>query len=361
MESFEILALGGDGIGPEVLASGLAVAEAACAGAGVRLNITHDLLHGACWDVHGTFCRNETVGAAKVADALLVGSVGGPKWDHIRVEGGPEMQDGLIRLRRELHAYAGLRPARSWTALASQTPFRPGLAEGADIMVVREMSGGVMFEEDRGQSMRNGRRYAHDRAGYDEDEIARLAHAGFQLARVRSGRVVSTDKANVMESFKLWRTVVTEVAEEYPDVSLTHLYADNLAYQMMRNPKAFDVIICCNFLGDLLSDLAAVVSGSLGMLPSACLRDAPGRPVPGIFEPVHGSAPDIAGTGTANPVAMILSAAMMFEYALGRPDIARRIETAVEQVLKQGIGTPDIGGRASTTELTDAILSELTA
>ena len=332
-----------------------------CADEGIQLNVTHDLLHGACWDIHGTFCRDETVRAAKAADALLVGSVGGPKWDHIRVAGGPEMQDGLMRLRRELHAYAGLRPARSWAALASQTPFRPGLAEGADIMVVREMSGGVMFEKDRGQSMRNGRRYAHDRAGYDEDEIARLAHAGFRLARVRSGRVVSTDKANVMESFKLWRTVVTEVAEEYPDVSLTHLYADNLAYQMMRDPRAFDVIICCNFLGDLLSDLAAVVSGSLGMLPSACLRDAPGKPVPGIFEPVHGSAPDIAGTGTANPVAMILSVAMMFEYALGRPDIAKRIEMAVERTLELGIGTPDIGGRASTAEMTDAILSGLSA
>jgi 3-isopropylmalate dehydrogenase len=361
MADFAVLALGGDGIGPEVLAVALDVAEEAAAGAGVTLDITEDLLHGACWDRHGTFCRDTTVAAAQAADAVLVGAVGGPAWDDIRVPGGPEMQDGLMRLRKAMDAYAGLRPARFWPGLGQLTPFRDGLAEGADIMVLREMTGGVMFAHPRGQEMRSGRRYGYDTAAYDEDEIARIAHAGFRLARVRGRRLVSADKANVMESYKLWRAVVGEVAEDYPDVTLTHIYADNCAFQMMRDPGAFDVVMGCNLIGDFLSDLAATVAGSLGLLPSACLCGPPGGRVRGIFEPVHGSAPDIAGQGIANPVGMILSVAMMFDHALALPQAARRIEAAVAAALASGLGTPDLGGTATTRGVADAVIAEMRA
>ena len=356
---YRILALGGDGVGPEVIAAGLTVAETIAATAGIDLVIQHDLLHGACWDVHGTFCRDETVVSAQKADAVLVGAVGGPRWDHIRVDGGAEMQDGLMRLRKELQAYAGIRPARHWPFLAERTPFAQGIAEGTDILVLREMSGGVLFAEPRGQMNRNGKRYAFDTAGYDEVELERIAVAGFELARSRRKKLLSADKANVMESFKLWRTVVSEVATAYPDVSVTHMYADNFAYQMIMNPTRFDVVVCCNLLGDLLSDLAAVVSGGLGMLPSACLCGPPKPPVQGIYESVHGSAPDIAGQGIANPVGTILSVAMMFHYSFDRPDLATRIEEAVANVLGKGIRTPDIGGSSDTDTVTNSIVAEL--
>ncbi|KIC07390.1 hypothetical protein RA19_24045 [Leisingera sp. ANG-M1] len=358
-----ILALGGDGIGPEVLEAGLAVAEAVASRSGIALNITEDLLHGAAWEAHGTFCTDETLTKAKAADAILVGAVGGPQWDDIRVGGGPEMQDGLMRLRFELQSFAGLRPARFWVPLADRTPFRPGVAEGADIMVLREMCGGVMFDQPRGQSERGGLRYGYDTAGYDEGELRRIMQAGFELARQRKGQMVSADKANVMESYKLWRQVAEEVSADYPDVELTHFYADNCAYQLARNPRAFDLVVGCNLIGDFLSDLAAIVSGGLGMLPSACLCGVPaeGQTCNGIYEPVHGSAPDIAGQGVANPFGMILSVAMMYRYSLGRPDLERQIEQAVERVLASGTGTADIGGSASTSDVTGAVLRELTA
>lgn len=358
---YRILALGGDGIGPEVVAAGLAVAETVAESAGIDLAIRHDLLHGACWDAHGTFCRDETVAAAQSADAVLVGAVGGPRWDRIRVDGGAQMQDGLMRLRKELQAYAGLRPARHWSFLSERTPFAKGVAEGADILVLREMSGGVLFAEPRGHRERDGKRYAFDTAGYDEAELERIATAGFELARSRRKMLLSADKANVMESFKLWRAVVSEVAAAYPDVSVTHMYADNFAYQMIMRPTQFDVVVCCNLLGDLLSDLAAVVSGGLGMLPSACLCGLPKPPVKGIYESVHGSAPDIAGQGIANPVGTILSVAMMFHYSFDRPDLAIRIEQAVANVLERGIRTPDLGGDSGTERVTSAIVAELAA
>ena len=363
MSEFTILALGGDGIGPEVLNAGLKVLDAIVSAEKIGVSITHDLLHGAAWEEHGTFCTDQTVEQAKAADAILVGAVGGSQWDNIRVPGGPEMQDGLMRLRKELDTYAGLRPARAWNALNHFTPFRAGLAETSDIMVLREMCGGAMFAEPRGQTTKNGCRYAFDTAGYDEMELSRIAHAGFQLAESRRGKLVSADKANVMESYVLWREVVDEVAGEYPDVELTHMYADNCAYQMMKNPTNFDVVMGCNLIGDFLSDLAAVVSGSLGMLPSACLCATPEKEhlVKGIYEPVHGSAPDIAGQGIANPIGMILSIGMMLQYSLGRSDLATRLEAAIDRVLERKIGTPDIGGSANTTEVADAVIHELVA
>ncbi|WP_406648487.1 3-isopropylmalate dehydrogenase [Aliisedimentitalea scapharcae] len=361
MQKLDILALGGDGIGPEVLEAGLAVAETVAGRNDLQLNVQHDLLHGAAWDQHGTFLHDETLARAKSADAVLVGAVGGPQWDDIRVDGGPEMQDGLMRLRHALDSFAGLRPARFWAPLAERTPFRPGVAEDADIMVLREMCGGVMFAQPRGQTLRDGVRYGYDTAAYDDREVSRIMRAGFELARQRSGRIVSADKANVMESYKLWRQVADEVAGEFPDMALTHMYADNCAYQMARDPAAFDVIVGCNLIGDFLSDLAAVVSGSLGMLPSACLCDVPvvGARIKGIYEPVHGSAPDIAGQGIANPFGMILSVAMMFRYTVGRPDLQSQIEQAVERVLSAGIGTPDIGGTHATQDVADAVIREL--
>lgn len=361
VETFNILALGGDGIGPEVLDCALRVASVAAADANLELRIETDVLHGAAWEAYGTFCREETVASAMVSDAVLVGAVGGPRWDGMRVPGGPEMQDGLMRLRKALDAFAGLRPARYWPALAETTPFRDGVANGADIMVLREMCGGVMFAQPRGRDVRGSARYAFDTAAYGEDEIARIAHAGFALARLRKGKLISADKANVMESYVLWREVFSEVAEDYPDVELTHMYADNCAFQMVRNPLAFDVVVGCNLIGDFLSDLAAVVSGSLGMLPSACLCSVPsdGSRVKGIYEPVHGSAPDIAGKGTANPFGMILSVAMMFRFSLARADVAMRIEQAVERVISAGHRTADLGGSATSKSVTDAVVAEM--
>jgi 3-isopropylmalate dehydrogenase len=359
MDRFTLLAMGGDGIGPEVVASALKVAEMAAAHSAMRLSIEEDLLHGRAWDTYGTFCRDETVAAAKAADAVLVGAVGGPRWDRIRVPGGPEMQDGLMRLRKELDAYAGLRPSRAWPMLAHLTPFRADVLAGADVLVLRELTGGAFFALPRGAEPRGGRRYAFDTAAYDEVEIARVAHVGFRLARQRRHRLTSCDKANVMESCKLWREVVTEVGRAYPDVELTHLYADNAAYQLCRRPADFDVILGDNLFGDILSDQAGAIAGSLGMLPSACLNGLPdrGERRPGIYEPVHGSAPDIAGQGIANPIGAILSVAMMFEYAFGRPAEARRIEAAVTGALAAGHRTPDIGGSSSTVAVTDAVIA----
>lgn len=362
MADFQVLALAGDGIGPEVMAAGLRVCRKAADLHGLALTIEEDLLHGACWEKHGTFIRDDTVEAAKSADAVLVGAVGGPKWDDIKIDGGPEMQDGLMRLRFELETYCGLRPARFYSPLESQTPFKPGLAMGADIMVVREMCGGAMFAEPRGREIRDEKRYAYDTAGYGEGEIARIARSAFELAKTRTGKLVSADKANVMESYVLWREVVSEVSTEYPEVELQHLYADNCSFQMMRNPAGFDVVLGCNLIGDFLSDLAAVVSGSLGTLPSACLSGCPvpGEKVPGIYEPVHGSAPDIAGRGLANPIAMILSVGMMFEHSFGLPEANKSIEKAVHSALAEGFRTADLGGTLSTQDMCDAIMAELT-
>ena len=356
---YNILALGGDRIGPEVLSAGIRVAEQVAASAGIHLTIRRDLLHGACWEVHGTFCRDETVADACSADAVLVGAIGAPKWDHIKVAGGAHMQDGLMRLRKEMAAYAGIRPARHWPELAHRTPFEEGVANQSDIMIVREMSGGVMFAEPRRSFIENDLRCALDTARYDESEIRRVALAAFELARSRKKKLVSTDKANVMESFKLWRTVVTEVSQDYPDVSLSHMYADNLAYQILMNPTQYDVVLCCNLLGDLLSDMTAVISGGLGMLPSACLCGPPQVGVKGIYEPVHGSAPDIAGSGIANPVGMIFSVGMMFEYTFGRPDLTLEIERAVLAAIADGFRTPDIGGASGTETVTGAIIERL--
>jgi 3-isopropylmalate dehydrogenase len=340
------------------------VLDARAGRAGLGLTVEHDLLHGACWDRYGTFCRDETLAKAGAADAVLVGAVGGPKWDGIAVPGGPEMQDGLMRLRHGLDTYIGLRPAKAVDCLIPLTPYRLELVRGADVMVLREMCGGAFFALPRGiETLPDGTRRAYDTAAYTETDIARFAHAGFRLAQRRRRRLASVDKANVMVSYAFWREVVGGVAGDYPDVDFAHLYADNAAYQLARDPRAFDVILADNLFGDILSDRAGTIAGSLGMLPSACLTAMPeaGARATGIYEPVHGSAPDIAGRGIANPVGMVLSVAMMCEYSFARPVLARRIEAAVTAALEAGHRTPDIGGSATTEAVTDAVIANLGA
>jgi 3-isopropylmalate dehydrogenase len=358
-----ILALPGDGIGPEVVASGVAVLETLAAKAGFTLTVEHDLLGGASWEARGTFCSDEVVAKAMAADAVLVGAVGGPKWDGLDIKGGPTDKDGLVRLRKEMDTFACLRPARNYPTLIGRTPFRPELVAGVDILVLRELCGGVYFGEPRGIRLdAHGEREGFDSNYYTEKEISRVAEVGFRLAERRSGRLASVDKANVMESGVLWRRVVDETAERFPKVALRHLYADNGLFQMMRDPLSFDVILGDNLFGDLFSDLAAAFAGSLGMLPSASLaRLAPAgeRCGPAIYEAVHGSAPDIAGKGVANPIGTILSVAMLCDYGLGRPDLARRVEAAVESVLAAESLTPDLGGTASTNDVTRRILEQL--
>ncbi len=360
--SFKLLALAGDGIGPEVVDCTLKVVDAVSRREDLQIDIAEDLLGGVAWDAHGTFCRDETFEAAKAADAVLVGAVGGPQWDHIHLEGRPEEKDGLMRLRMGLDAFVGMRPSRAFASLENLLPFREGLASGADVLVLREMTGGAFFGTPHGiDRPKNGPRVGYDNSIYDENQIARFAHAGFRLARRRKNRVTCADKANVMETYVLWREVVTEVAREYPDVAFEALYADNVSFQMACNPLRFNVILADNLFGDMLSDQAGAFAGSLGMLPSACLTGLPedGGRTNGIYEPVHGSAPDIAGNGIANPIGTILSAAMMFEFSFARPNLARRIEAAVNTALESGCRTPDLGGKTTSAEMTDTVLKAL--
>lgn len=356
----KVLALPGDGIGPEIMDSALKVLDRLAEHAQMSFDIDFDLLHGASFDQHGTFCTQAVLDKARDSDAVLVGAVGGPAWDNIRLPGGPENQDGLMFLRHHLQTFLGLRPARSWGPLLSQSPLRPERAQGAEIMILREMCGGAMFARDRGLGLVDGRRRGYDLTAYDETEVERFARGGFELARQRRGRVVSCDKSNVMESYKLWRAVVNEVAADYPDVAFENMFADNCAFQLMARPGYFDVVLCCNQLGDLFSDLTGVLSGSLGMLPSACLVGDPGLGrCFGIYESTGGSAPDIAGRGIANPLGMILSVGLMFEHSFARRDLSRILDQAVEATLAAGYRTQDIGGTATTAAMTDALLIAL--
>ena len=324
--TLKVLALGGDGIGPEVVDAALRLLDVAASSINLDIDLAEDLLHGAAWQKY-------------------------------------EEQDGLMKLRHELDVFACIRHARAWDALLDRTPFRPGRVRGADIVVMRELCGGAMFTQTRGsEANSDGNRRAWDLNEYSSDEIARFARVGFEVARRRRGKVISVDKANVFVAGKLWREVVEEVARaEFADVELNHLFADNASYQMCCQPTAFDVILADNLFGDLLSDQSAAIAGSLGMLPSASLPDLPqaGR-VQGsaIYEPVHGSAPDIAGQGISNPVGMILSVAMMLEYSAGESGCARKIEAAVDAALNAGKATRDIGGNLDTAEMTDAVIEQ---
>ena len=333
---------------------------------GIRFDVSEDLVGGSAYDAHGTPLTDATMARAQAADAVLLGAVGGPKYDKLDFSVKPER--GLLRLRKEMDLYANLRPAQCFDALADFSSLKREVVAGLDIVIVRELTSGVYFGEPRGIFIEGNQRVGINTQRYTESEIARVARSAFELARRRSNKVCSMEKANVMESGILWRDVVQEVHDkDYPDVALTHMYADAGAMQLCRWPKQFDVIVTDNLFGDLLSDMAAMLTGSLGMLPSASLGApaANGRPK-ALYEPVHGSAPDIAGQGKANPIACILSFAMALRYSFDLGAEAERVEKAVETVLAQGTRTadlmgPDGGTPVSTSQMGDAVIAALEA
>ncbi|HYP62503.1 MAG TPA: 3-isopropylmalate dehydrogenase [Acidocella sp.] len=361
-----LLLLPGDGIGPEVMAQARRVLDWVQKSGRASFRIFEDHVGGAAIDAYGVPVTDATVQKAKEVDAVLFGSVGGPKWDSVPFEIRPEA--ALLRLRSELGVFANLRPAKVFDALVESSSLKAELVRGLDIMIVRECIGGIYFGEPRGiETLPDGTKRGINTEVYTTAEIERVGRVAFDLARKRQGRVCSVEKANVMESGLLWRQVMTALqAAEYPDVQLSHMYADNCAMQLAKNPKQFDVIVTGNLFGDILSDLAAMLTGSLGLLPSATLgaKDATGRR-PGFYEPIHGSAPDIAGKGVANPMAQILSLALLLRYSFDMEEDAAAIEAAVERVLAKAGRTPDIKveGRPviSTSEMGDALLAELAA
>jgi 3-isopropylmalate dehydrogenase len=350
-----IVLLPGDGIGPEIVGAARRLLEALG-----EFEFEQQLMGGCSIDAHGTALTDEVLAACRDADAVLLGAVGGPKWDTTDPD-APRPEQGLLGLRKGMGLYANLRPVRPSPALVDSSPLRPERIAGTDLLVVRELTGGIYF----GDSGRAGDS-AHDTCEYSVAEIERIARVGFEAARRRADgsdrkpRVTSVDKANVLETSRLWREVVGRVAPDYPDVTLDHLLVDNAAMQLVSRPADFDVIVTENLFGDILSDESAMLTGSLGMLPSASLG-ADGDP--GLFEPVHGSAPDIAGQGVANPLATFLSAAMMLRHGLDRADDAARIESAVDAVLDRGLRTPDLASDVETPvgtdEITEAVLAEL--
>jgi 3-isopropylmalate dehydrogenase len=361
-----LLLLPGDGIGPEVMTQARRVLDWVQSTGRASFTIFEDHAGGAAIDAYGVPVTDVTVAKAKEVDAVLFGSVGGPKWDKVPFDIRPEA--GLLRLRQELQVFANLRPAKVFDALVESSSLKPELVRGLDIMIVRECIGGIYFGEPRGiETLPDGSQRGVNTEVYTTHEIQRVGRVAFDLARKRQGRVMSVEKANVMESGLLWRQVMTALqASEYPDVALSHMYADNCAMQLAKNPKQFDVIVTGNLFGDILSDLAAMLTGSLGLLPSATLgaKDATGKRS-GFYEPIHGSAPDIAGKGIANPMAQIRSLALLLRYSFDMEETAAAIEAAVERVLAKGGRTPDItaAGRAtiSTTEMGDALVAELAA
>ncbi|MET1416700.1 3-isopropylmalate dehydrogenase [Roseibium sp. HPY-6] len=360
-DPFRLLCLPGDGIGPEVTQAALAVLEAVAPALDRPIDITHELAGGACYEVHGVFLRNETAQQAHEVDAILFGAEGGVGWDNLDIPGGPTARSSLSRLRKELDLFANIRPVRSWPLAIAQTPFRPEVVAEADLLVVRENTSGIYFGEPRGIFDREGEARAIDTQSYTRAEIDRCAHMAFALADKRKGKVTSADKANVMESGVLWRERLEAVHKEYwAHVTLEHLYADACLFDLVCHPGRFDVIVADNLFGDLISDCAAAISGSLGLLPSASLGPlkADGRRA-ALFEPVHGSAPDIAGRGIANPIAAILSVAMMLQLSFQRSDLAAKIENSVERVLSGTRITPDLGGDASTLDVADNIVADI--
>ncbi|HEY0522813.1 MAG TPA: 3-isopropylmalate dehydrogenase [Stellaceae bacterium] len=360
----KLLVLPGDGIGPEVMRQVLRVMEWFDRRRIATFDATEDVIGGAAIDRHGVPVTDETVAKAQAADAVLFGSAGGPKWDELPFAQKPER--GLLRLRKDMDLFANLRPAPVFDALVGASTLKPEVIRGLDLMIVRELTGGVYFGEPRGvETLPDGTRRGINTQVYTSTEVIRVARVAFDLARKRQNRVCSVEKANVMESGRMWREEVQKLHDaEYPDVELSHMYADNCAMQLVRNPKQFDVIVTDNLFGDLLSDCAAMLTGSLGMLPSASLgaADASGRRK-ALYEPIHGSAPDIAGQDKANPLASILSFSMMLRYSFDMKDEADLVDRAVEAALNDGVRTGDIvepGMRpVSTTGMGDAVLARL--
>jgi 3-isopropylmalate dehydrogenase len=344
-----IAILAGDGIGPEVTSEARRVLDTL----GLDLTYEEGLVGGAAYKAVGHPLPPETLDLARRADAVLFGAVGDPDCDSLERHLRPEQ--AILGLRKDLGLFANLRPAKLFAGLEDASALRPEIARSIDMVIVRELTGDVYFGAKGIRTTADGLREGHDEMRYDETEIARIARVGFETARTRKGKLLSVDKANVLETSQLWRDVVIEVSADYPDVELSHMYVDNAAMQMVRNPGQFDVIVTGNLFGDILSDEASMCAGSIGMLPSAALNSSN----KGMYEPIHGSAPDIAGQGKANPCAAILSAAMMLRHSLGLPDAADRIEAAVAAAILGGARTPDLGGTLSTREMGDAVLANL--
>ena len=356
--SHKILLLAGDGIGPEIMGAAELVLHALTARFGFACEIEHALMGGCAIDAYGTALPAATLDLARAADAVLLGAVGGPQWD--KVERAVRPERGLLRLRSELDLFCNLRPAVLFPALAAASSLKPEIVSGLDLMIIRELTSGIYFGQPRGiETAPDGQRRGYNTLAYTEAEIERIARRGFEIARQRGKRLCSVDKANVLEVTELWRDIVQNLARSYPDVELSHMYVDNAAMQLVRAPKQFDVIVTDNMFGDILSDLAAMLTGSIGMLPSASL-DAEGK---GLFEPVHCSAPDIAGKNIANPLATVLSVGMMLRYTLKVPALADKIDAAVERVLEQGLRTADIAmagcHTVGTREMAAAVIAAL--
>ena len=348
-----ILLLPGDGIGPEVVATAVQVLEAVGSKYGHVFSFREELIGGCAIDRYGAAITDETLAACKASDAVLLGAVGGPKWDDPQGKVRPEQ--GLLRLRKSLGVFANLRPVRIHPDLVNASPLKPEKLAGVDLLVVRELTGGLYFGQPRGRDIVDGATRAVDTLEYYDYEIKRVTELAFKLARERRKKVTSVDKANVLESSRLWRQVAIEVGKANPDIALDHVLVDTAAMKLVSNPAAFDVIVTENMFGDILTDEASVLTGSMGMLPSASL----GSSGPGLYEPIHGSAPDIAGKGIANPLGTILSAALMLRYSFKLQNEAGKIESAVDQAIDQGARTVDLGGKLTTIQMANEVLRNL--
>jgi len=337
-----ILILPGDGIGKEIVAQAIKVIDSLNANHNMGMNLVHGLIGGSAYDETGSPLPEETLIAAKDCDSILLGAVGGYQWESLERELRPER--GLLGIRAELDLFSNLRPAILYPQLANASTLKNEVVSGLDLMIVRELVGGIYFGQPRGVEIKDGKRFGVNSATYFESEIARIGHSAFQIAQKRDKRVCSIDKANVLEVCELWREVMEEVSQDYPDVELSHMYVDNAAMQLVRAPKQFDVVVTSNLFGDILSDCAAMLTGSIGMLPSASLNEKNY----GMYEPIHGSAPDIAGKDIANPLATILSVSMMLRYSLNQVPLADKINAAVNVVLDQGYRTKDISAEGDT-------------
>ena len=354
--SQQILLLPGDGIGPEVIVEAEKIISVLNADFGFDATVTKLDIGGAAYEKYGNPLPEDVLAAAKNSSAILLGAVGGPQWETLERHLRPEA--ALLKLRAQLDLFSNLRPAILYSQLASASSLKPELVSDLDIMIVRELTGGIYFGQPRGVEQRDGQKVGFNTLVYSESEISRIAHSAFKIAQARNKRLCSVDKANVLEVSELWRQVVVSVAADYPDVELSHMYVDNAAMQLIREPKQFDVIVTGNMFGDILSDCAAMLTGSIGMLPSASLNES----AQGMYEPVHGSAPDIAGHNKANPLATILSLSMMLRYSLAQPTLADALDQAVGGVLDNGIRTADItqdNHYCTTSQMGDAVIAQL--
>ncbi len=348
-----IVVLPGDGIGPEVTAAALRVLSAAAGKFGHSFEFTQHLMGGCSIDRHGVALTPEVLSACQASDAVLLGAVGGPKWDDPTAKARPEQ--GLLGLRKGLGVFANLRPVKVYPALIDASPLRPEKLAGVDILVIRELTGGLYFGQPKGRDQKDGHERAFDTLEYHDFEVRRIVELAFRLARQRRKKVTSVDKANVLESSRLWRQITTAIGQANPEIALEHMLVDTASMRLITSPSSFDVLVTENMFGDILTDEASVLSGSMGLLPSASIGDGG----PGLYEPIHGTAPDIAGLSIANPAGTILSSALLLRYSLGLENEAAAIENAVDGAIAAGCRTRDLGGTLSTTDMTEEILKRL--